>query len=540
MPGEHAYFSPSASSRWLECPASLYLYEGLDVKNETSTYAHEGTVCHEIAAICLVKKIPVSKYTGKVIQNVMMTPELIQGIQMYVDEVQGLTKEFDAIGGRIEQKVEISEECWGTVDAVVWNADTLVCIDLKMGKGVVVKAVDNPQLKIYSIGATRYLLKNHNLRPKKIINYIIQPRTPNPIRKAEYTIGELQDFAKNKLAPVLKMKDEGKLSSEECNPGEAQCKWCDIKDCKAKANKAINDAERAFAPFAEFELPEIETTTSGNPTLSIVEMAALKSNFKFITDWIGGIDKLLKDKALSGEKIPGYKLVEGKAHRKWGVQDSKVEDLLRVRNVEPYTKKILSPAQAEKALGKNTAREMELSEYIVKPKGAPTLVVESDKRNYWEPEITGDEAAEELVKVVEVTTPPELTLVVDVDTVSTPTPTRARVLSVKERMAAKMCLAKEIKQEYKCEFTDKEEEQHTPSDHVVEEVKRKEGIRTPPRKGTKRLTVLEMGKARKYTLQDVVNTLECSLNMVKMHLRYLHETNGYGYIIYKDDSFEIV
>lgn len=43
-----------------------------------------------------------------------------------------------------------------------------------------------------------------------------------------------------------------------------------------------------------------------------------------------------------------------------------------------YTKKLLSPSQAEKALGKS--RKGEIADLITKPTGKPTLAPESDKR----------------------------------------------------------------------------------------------------------------------------------------------------------------
>jgi len=43
-----------------------------------------------------------------------------------------------------------------------------------------------------------------------------------------------------------------------------------------------------------------------------------------------------------------------------------------------YTQKLLSPAQAEKALGKSQVSK--IAEFITKPEGAPTLVTSDDPR----------------------------------------------------------------------------------------------------------------------------------------------------------------
>jgi len=481
----HAYFSPSASSRWLNCPASLKLYEKLE-KEKTNKYAHEGTVCHEIAADCLVNKTDASKYLGRVLEDVAITPELVDGMQLYIDEVKGLTKEFEAIGGGIEQKVTINEDCSGTVDALIWNKDTLVCIDLKMGAGVVVSAQDNTQLKIYSAGALKWLYEKYKLRPTKVVNYIIQPRTPNPIRGAKYTTKEILKFIQDDVVPILRMKKTGELESLPCVPGEVQCKWCRIKDCTARASKAIADATRAFAPFTEEEIPVVADTTE-KKTLDLNELGELKKNFKFIADWILSVDKYLLDAALAGEEIQGYKLVAGRANRKWGVDENTIAALLTGLEKEPYTKKIVSPAQAEKLLGKKVAIEEQLETFIVRPKGAPTLVENSDKR----PAIK--EAKEDIgVLISDIVEPVEAATV------------------PKEEDVVKVVIEKNI---------------------GVEENGK------PPRKGSKKRAIHDAGLAGQRTLTDVAEEIGCSLELIKKHLRLLNEKNGLNYKIYSDDTF---
>ena len=45
---EHAYLSASSSHRWLNCPPSVKLCEGMEDK--PSEFAQEGTDCHELCA----------------------------------------------------------------------------------------------------------------------------------------------------------------------------------------------------------------------------------------------------------------------------------------------------------------------------------------------------------------------------------------------------------------------------------------------------------------------------------------------------------
>jgi hypothetical protein len=50
MPSEHAKLSPSASERWMTCPASIRMEEQVPPEPE-STYAAEGTAAHSLGEI---------------------------------------------------------------------------------------------------------------------------------------------------------------------------------------------------------------------------------------------------------------------------------------------------------------------------------------------------------------------------------------------------------------------------------------------------------------------------------------------------------
>ena len=96
--------------------------------------------------------------------------------------------------------------------------------------------------------------------------------------------------------------------------------------------------------------------------------------------WIEGVREFAYNEAKRGEKIPGYKLVDKRATRKW-TDEVQVIQLLDLKGVaeEDYTeKKVLSPTQVEKRLGKSFMAD--LSEFVVKESSGTALVHESDKR----------------------------------------------------------------------------------------------------------------------------------------------------------------
>lgn len=547
MPGKHAYFSPSGASRWLECPASLYLSENIP-DSGSSVYAHEGTICHEVAAECLIKNIDPKDFSGQIIKKVVLTNELIDGIQMYIDEIKGLTKEHEIKNGKIECSVELTENCYGTVDALLWNASTVVVCDLKMGKGVVVSAEDNPQLKLYTIGAIRMLKKSFDITPKKIINIIIQPRTPDPVRKHEFTCEELGKWYMSKVVPILRDYGRGKKGTGECIPGEIQCRWCPVsrtKGCVAEANKNIKSTQKAFSPFIK-SAPEAPEASSGeNGILTVEEMIKLKKHFKHLKTWMENIDHILLTKALAGISIPTFKLVESKSTRIWGFGEDKIADFLGKIHIEAYVKKLISPTQAEKVVGKKQAEKIGLNSFVTKPKGKPALVPEIDKR----PEIScnDEQSIEKNFMTLETKTKTSSTLIVD---------TIEDEKEIQELSALQRMQFAEDEIEEKPE-TASEEEPETASEEelgamskivsetatggnpkVVLTVKGNDNP-VPPNKSTKRYQVLQLGKEGNCALKMAAESIECTENSIKMHLKYLNERDGYSYTIFDDETFMI-
>ena len=96
-------------------------------------------------------------------------------------------------------------------------------------------------------------------------------------------------------------------------------------------------------------------------------------------------DKAVEEHALevllSGEAIPGYKVVEGRSNRTWTNQDAAMDALQQAG----YDRAVLydsvpkTLAQLEKVIG--TAKFIELvGQFITKPQGKPTLTYEKDSR----------------------------------------------------------------------------------------------------------------------------------------------------------------
>ena len=78
-----------------------------------------------------------------------------------------------------------------------------------------------------------------------------------------------------------------------------------------------------------------------------------------------------------GDELTPWKLVEGRSNRVFKDPD-KAAQILHGEGVDPYERKLISPAKAEAALGKKRFAVVE--DLVYKPPGKPKLAPSSDKR----------------------------------------------------------------------------------------------------------------------------------------------------------------
>lgn len=350
----HAILSPSSAARWSRCPGSVSA--NLNIPDKPNIYAKEGIQAHEIAEACLRNNIYPSEY-----DNNNITSEMAENITTYVDYVR-------AISGRQEYEVQVNFENWvlggyGTVDALVIdeNEATIHTIDLKFGKGVQIFAFDNPQLKLYALGAYSEVEMLHPI--SRIVLHIVQPRldhidtwesTPEELLAWGEWIRERAELALSPDAPRI--------------PGDVQCKWCKTQGtCEALYNHTTEVLGVDFDDLAE--------ASTGKMTEE--QLGRVLDNAHLIRGWIQAVEDHVYDILAGGQDFSGYKLVEGRSNRKWADEQQAEEVLINEIGDDAWEKKLLSPAKAEKALGKKKGQVKDL---IIKPAGKPTLVPESDKR----------------------------------------------------------------------------------------------------------------------------------------------------------------
>lgn len=387
-PVKHALLSPSSSHRWLVCTPSAVL-ESME-PSSYSTYAEEGTEAHALAEIKLsyaLGYINDDEYATRFetfrLTSKYYSTEFNEFVNDYVDEVMTIVKvdyEKEKVKVYLEEYVtfeDIVPNGGGTSDVVIVGKNFVHIIDLKFGKGVAVSAIDNPQLRLYALGAIKKHVRECTCTEAKMT--IIQPRLGD-ITTDFVPIDVLNDWAVNVVIPKAKLAIAGQ---GELVPGD-HCKFCKRRGkCQSLADHQLSVAQ------AEFDEVVVENNILEPRNMSPEMLAkALFIAPKFI-DWFKEIEKYAKTAAINeGLKIPGYKLVEGRSTRVIIDPDGLAEKLHTAGfKDEDFMEKpkLLGITALEKNIGKKIFASL-AEDFIVKPSGQPTLVPVTDKRL----EITAD------------------------------------------------------------------------------------------------------------------------------------------------------
>lgn len=380
---EHALFSASAASRWINCAASLKLAK--QFPSTSNSYADEGTCAHEVAAQCLRTGQDAIEFVDRVFSGVTFDEDMAEDVQSFVDDIRALAEGHTLM---IEQRVyygkyisQPDELSFGTADAIIlMNCGTEVQIrDLKFGKGVPVPAKDNEQLRLYALGTLDLLdMLGAADGVKHVRIGIHQPRIGNDSEWV-YTVQELLEFAEHCGAAAKRaMEDEPPFT-----PGEKQCRFCPAKGkCKAYANFTLgnviddfDDLDNGIPP-----IPDPEATTR---LMTNAQLGAAMDKVDMIEKWCTAIRAQVETELLSGRDVPGYKLVTGrKGQRKWIDSYAVIDAMksMRLRFEDMYTFKLISPAQAEKLLKKEPRRWARLAKMFEQTDGPPSVAPAGDKR----------------------------------------------------------------------------------------------------------------------------------------------------------------
>lgn len=376
MPDVHALLSASAAKRWINCPPSVRLTEGMPDK--PSEYAAEGTLAHALAELKLRRKfevMPKSKYT-KAFDAIKADPAYNAEMDGYTDDYldyilsiahrYNKTKPYVVIEKQLNYS-HIAKDGFGTSDAVLICKNDLHIIDFKYGKGVPVSAEDNPQLMLYALGAVAEYNFLYDIQ--NVFLHIVQPRISDGISSWEISCADLTAWG-DSIKPIAEQAYNGE--------GGFKCgDWC--RFCKAKAACRAR-TESFFALEADAKIPK--------ELLTDAEIGEVLTRAQTLKNWVSDLEEYALNAILTGTDIAGWKAVEGRSNRRISDIDSAF-DVLKSNGYDEsllYERKPIGLTELEKLVTKKKLDEL-IGDKIIKPQGNPTLAPADDKRKEFKPNV---------------------------------------------------------------------------------------------------------------------------------------------------------
>lgn len=234
---KHAKLSASGAARWMACPRSVALEE--EFENQDTEYSREGTEAHALAE----KLLSIFKAEGRrefTAEELGENRDMSSAVLTYLDYIFALYDSLLLIhldtALFIETRVNFEKyvpEGFGTCDCIIIADEVLHTIDYKHGRGVRVEVNENPQPRLYALGALEMFSWQYPIR--WVQTHIVQPRINN-IDSETMTVEELLAWGEDEVKPkaLLAYNDEGDFV-----PGD-HCRFCKARAiCKARARKSL-------------------------------------------------------------------------------------------------------------------------------------------------------------------------------------------------------------------------------------------------------------------------------------------------------------
>ena len=372
---DHAEWSASASDRRWACPGSLALEAGLPDREGSA--AAWGTACHQVCDKALKQNRDAIDFLDTVEKTKAhvfeVDEEMVECAQTFIDYVRQRAEDGEML---VEQKFSLDSldppfEAGGTGDVVILHpAESLIeVVDLKTGMKIV-EAPGSRQLRTYGLGA---VLANKG-KWRRVKTTIVQPRAAHrdgPIRSDELDIVDLFDWtvdlrlAMQDAADAVfdaKRLSQSEWAARHLSAGD-HCTFCKAAPtCPALQAKSLEVAQTFFHTDGAAQKPPAPETLDMAQIVRVLDAADM------VTGWLNAVRAYAQEQAERGYPVTDgeheYVLTPKQARRKWNVEGDDpvaiaLSDLTGELPDDFFTRKIMSPAQAEKFLGKKRAKEIE-------------------------------------------------------------------------------------------------------------------------------------------------------------------------------------
>lgn len=371
----HSSLGASGADRWFNCPGSVAFLE--NIPNSESVHSATGTAAHELADTALQEgKVSCLHEVGNTKSiggfSIKVDREMTDAVDEYLRYCWGLFRENKGCDMQVEERFQLPDDIgpnmFGTNDCNIYNpvTKTLHVVDYKHGVGVEVKVAENKQLMYYGLGA---FLTYSGRGVSKIVLHVVQPRCHMSDESARSW--EMDPF------DLLTFRAELKEAAARTRAVDAPLVpgwWCRKSFCDARPTcpklyrKAIETAIEAFPEIDDAVFMSNDAAKTNLPMVDLDELSPEEFGHRLkqadqLETWVKALREEGERRANVGQKPVGFKLINKQARRKFTVCDTEVcravsmlsdtiGDLPEIDDDLMYTKKLVSPAQLEKIVGK--------------------------------------------------------------------------------------------------------------------------------------------------------------------------------------------
>lgn len=368
----------SKAAMRINCPGS-YLLEQESPPQPESEFAAEGTCLHEAMEYILLDrpedapKDNLNDVLGMVFHDIVITQELIDDkLQPALDAFHEIIETY---GGGLDYLVEVKVNygdtmpgAFGTIDILgVFKSGKVLYLDWKFGDGVPVDVKGNMQLAFYAGGS--FYDDDEDLQTMlgtgalDVIFAIVQPR--RGYEAPHYQTWETDsDWIEDFVDTAIAAYEVSQKPNATVKTG-SHCRWCRAA--------AFNCPEKKKQIGAAQSMPsEFNDPITMSKALDVADE---------LEKWIKQVRAVCHAELEAGVKIPGRKLVPKRGKRIWNDEEAARKTLVRQIKTEAAhePRKLISPAQAEKKLGKQKYSKL-ISKYVTMHSSGNTMALDSDSR----------------------------------------------------------------------------------------------------------------------------------------------------------------
>jgi hypothetical protein len=350
----------STAKRVIACPGSVALVQKVPPKPATE-YSVRGSLLHKVIALILEHGNPPSDFLGATHTEDGISATLDQEL---LDEkilpALAALNEIDpdnCMEYVVEAEVSFGDllpGVFGSADLIGRIGNRAVVLDWKFGDGVAVDAEENEQGLFYTAAAMRTERLEWVFDGATEIEIVIVQ--PPVVRRWVTTLHRVAQFENDLVRAV---RDSQSIAAP-MKAGD-HCRWCAAKPICPLMTGVVDRA-------LQKQIKELD----------VQQLSDALSRASLLEEWVSDLRGLALQVLESGNPVPGYKLVQKRAARKWTDEEA-AATALKAAGIDPYeAPSVLSVAQAEKKL--KTVKKPLPSELMTSQSSGTTMAPESDPR----------------------------------------------------------------------------------------------------------------------------------------------------------------